>query len=62
MVHGISTISSSAPTSSKPTTTSVTSEKIDATVSMSNYKMIHEEADSVRVCSSSSFHFTANLM
>jgi len=48
MVHGISTISSSAPTSSKPTTTSVTSEKIDATVSMSNYKMIHEEADSVR--------------
>ena len=62
MVHGITTISSSTPTSSKPTTTTVTSEKIEATVSMSNYKMIHEDADSVRVYYSSSFHFNGNLM
>lgn len=52
MVHKITTVVSSTQTSSQPTqTTSVTSEKIDATVTISNYKLMQEEADSVKVTS-----------
>ena len=47
MVHGITATTTN--TSSQPITTSVTSEEIDATVTMSNYKMIQDEADSVKV-------------
>ena len=56
MVHSITTLASSTQTSSKPTTTSVTSEKIDATVTMANYKLIQDETDSVTVLILPSFY------